>query len=291
VIFLSQILNFDNNLDTPQFNPGIDQPYILGLPTYAATAWYHHKLANAPATLAPLLAEVEQFAVGDYAQALAAGAKLSPERKTEIATRLHNYIGLAVDYIERSNLRVNCGQFEKTLLGNDATAGRLDSRFSGPTIDPMSREASYDPQTAAIVGAYVAAFNDYVRKTLKFGEGKTYKPFHDLWQQPELLLHQPPGAGIKQPLAVNVMPDLAFAMQQNPNLKVQMHGGYYDLATPFYAAVYELEQLPMQASLQKNIEMHFYESGHMVYAHEPSLKALHDNVAAFVDNTRIAKSP
>jgi carboxypeptidase C (cathepsin A) len=164
-----------------------------------------------------------------------------------------------------------------------------DARFSGPTIDPMSREVSYDPQTAAIVGAYVGAFNDYVRKTLKFGEGMTYKLFQPLWQQPELFMHQPPGASSKQPQAVNVMPDLAFAMQQNPNLKVQMHGGYYDLATPFFAAAYELEQLPMQASLQKNIEMHFYESGHMIYAHEPSLKALHANVAAFVEDTRAAR--
>jgi carboxypeptidase C (cathepsin A) len=290
IIFLSQILNFDNSPDAPQLNPGVDQPYILALPTYAASAWYHHKLPNAPAALAPLIEEVEQFAVGDYAQALAAGARLTPEHKTEIANRLHSYIGLPVDYLERSNLRVNGGQFEKTLLGSDATAGRLDTRFSGPTIDPMSREASYDPQTAAIVGAYVAAFNDYVRKTLKFGEGKTYKPFQALWdQQPELFMHQPPGVRTKQPQAVNVMPDLAFAMQQNPNLKVQMHGGYYDLATPFFAAVYELEQLPMQADLQKNIEMHFYESGHMVYAHEPSLKALHANVAAFVESTRAAR--
>jgi carboxypeptidase C (cathepsin A) len=289
IIFLSQILNFDNSPDAPQLNPGVDQPYILVLPTYAASAWYHHKLANAPAALAPFLAEVEQFAVGDYAQALAAGAKLTAERKTEIATRLHNYTGLPIDYLERSNLRVNGGQFEKTLLGGDATAGRLDARFAGPTIDPMSREASYDPQTAAIVGAYVGAFNDYVRKTLKFGDGKTYKPFQPLWQQPELFMHQPPGASTRLPQAVNVMPDLAFAMQQNPNLKLQMHGGYYDLATPFFAAAYELEQLPMQASLQKNIEMHFYESGHMIYAHEPSLKALHANVAAFVENTRVAR--
>jgi carboxypeptidase C (cathepsin A) len=291
LIFLSQILNFDDSPDAPQTNPGIDLPYVLALPTYAATAWYHHKVPNPPATLEPFVHEVEQFAMGDYAQALAAGAKLSPERKTEIAARLHNYTGLPVDYLERSNLRVNGGQFEKTLLGSDTTAGRLDTRFSGPTIDPMSRESSYDPQTAAIVGAYVAAFNDYVRKTLKFGEGRTYKPFQPLWNDPELFLHQPPGVGQKLPQAVNVMPDLAFAMQQNPNLKVQLHGGYYDLATPYFAAQFELEQLPMQASLQKNIEMHFYESGHMIYAHEPSLKALHDNVAAFVENTRVTRSP
>ncbi|MGH8315773.1 MAG: S10 family peptidase [Steroidobacterales bacterium] len=291
LIFLSQILDFDNSPDAPQTNPGVNQPYVLSLPTYAATAWYHRKIANAPATLEPFLAEVEQFATGDYAQALAAGGKLTGERKHEIATRMHDYIGLPVDYLERSNLRVNGGQFEKTLLGDEVTTGRLDTRFSGPTIDPMSREASYDPQTAAIVGAYVAAFNDYVRKTLKFGEGKTYKPYQGLWNDSEFFLHQPPGLPYRAPQAVNVMPDLAYAMQQNPNLKVQMHGGYYDLATPFFAAQYELEQLPMQANLQKNIEMHFYESGHMVYALEAQLKALHANVAAFVDATKVGSPP
>jgi len=290
VILLSQILCFDNSADGPQLNPAVDQPYLLVLPTYAATAWYHHKLPNQPPALEPLLKEVEEFALGEYAQALAAGATLSAERKTAIATKLHNYTGLPVDYLERANLRVNGGEFDKTLLGDDVTAGRLDSRFSGPTIDPMSKESEYDPQSASITSAYVSAFNDYVRKTLKFGDRKTYKPITDLWQSWDFL-HKAPDAPFKLPQATNVMPDLAAAMQKNPNLKVQMHGGYYDLATPFFAAVFELRQLPMQPKLQDNIEMHFYESGHMVYAHEPSLKALHDNVAAFIGRTQGAGTP
>ena len=285
IIQLSQILNFDDSVDQPQFNPGVDLPYVLALPTYAATAWYHHRLPNQPAALEPLLKEVENFALTDYSQALAAGSNLSAERKSEIAAKLHGYTGLAADYIERANLRVNGGEFEKTLLGSDVTTGRLDTRFAGPTIDPMSKEADYDPQSAAISSAYVSAFNDYVRGVLKFGERKTYKPELDvdkIWD----MLHQPPGATFKVPGPVNVMPDLAVAMKQNPNLKVQLNGGYYDLATPYFAAVYELRQLPMQNSLQANIEMHFYTSGHMVYAHEPDLKALHANVAAFIERTR-----
>jgi len=285
VIFLSQILNFDNNADTPQFNPGVDQPYFLTLPTYAATAWYHKKLPNQPAALEPFLREVEQFATTDYAMALQAGVTLTEERKHEIATKLHEYTGLPIDYIERANLRVNVGEFNKTLLGSDVTAGRLDTRFSGPTLDPMSKEAEYDPQSAAISSAYVSAFNDYVRRTLQFGDRKTYKSGIDIWQTWDYL-HQPPGSPLKIPAAANVMPDLAVAMKQNPNLKLQLNGGYFDLATPYFAAVYELRHLPMQAALQKNIEMHFYESGHMVYAHEPDLKALHDNVAGFIERTR-----
>jgi len=284
VILLSQILSFDNSADGPQFNPGVDQPYVLTLPSYAATAWYHHKLPNQTQSLESLLAEVEQFALNDYWRALIAGNTLPPERRTEIAGRLHAYTGLPQDYIERANLRINVGEFEKTLLGSDTTTGRLDSRFSGPTIDPMSKEADYDPQSAAISSAYVSAFNDYVRRTLKFGAKMTYKESIDVEKTWDFL-HQPPGAPIKLPQTVNVEPDLAFAMKMNPNLKIMMNGGYYDLATPFFAATYELQQLPIQPALQKNIEMHYYTSGHMVYAHEPDLKALHDNVAAFIGRT------
>ena len=285
VVLLSQVLNFDDGVDAPQFNPGVDLPYALALPTYTATAWYHHKLATQPAAIEPLLREVEAFALGEYLQALTAGSTLSPERKTAIAQKLHDYTGLPVDYIERANLRVNGGEFEKNLLGADITTGRLDTRFAGPTIDPMSKEADYDPQSAAISSAYVSAFNDYVRSTLKFGDKKTFKPEIDVekfWD----FLHQPPGAPMKIPGARNVMPDLAVAMKTNPNLKVQLNGGYYDLATPYFAAVYELHQLPIQPALQSNIDMHFYTSGHMVYAHEPDLKALHANVAQFIEKNK-----
>jgi len=221
----------------------------------------------------------------DYLQALAAGSTLSAERKGEIAAKLHTYTGLPADYIERANLRVNGGEFQKTLLGAEVTTGRLDSRFAGPTIDPMSKEADYDPQSAAISSAYVSAFNDYVRGSLKFGEKKIYKAGYDVskWWD---FQHQPPGSTSKVPGPVNVMPDIAVAMKQNPNLKVQMNGGYYDMATPYFAAEYELRQLPIQNSLQNNIEMHFYTSGHMVYAHEPDLKALHANVSAFIEKTK-----
>ena len=285
VILLSQILNFDDSVDAPQYNPGVDLPYVLALPTYAATAWYHHKLPDQPAALEPLLREVERFALTEYADALAQGASLDGGRRTAIAAKLHAYTGLPADYIERSNLRVNGGQFEKTLLGSETTTGRLDTRFAGPTLDPMSREAEYDPQSAAISSAYVSAFNDYVRTVLKFGANKTYKPETDVEKTWDYL-HQPPGATQKIPGPTNVMPDLAVAMKQNPRLKVMMNGGYYDLATPYFAAVFELRQLPIQASLQENIETHFYTSGHMVYAHEPDLQALHANVAAFIDKTR-----
>jgi carboxypeptidase C (cathepsin A) len=286
VILLSQILCFDASPDAPQFNPGVDLPYQLSLPTYAATAWFHKKLPDGqPAQLPPFLAEVEHFAMTDYAVALSAGNTLDPAQKKAIAEKLHHYTGLPADYLEKAELRVNGGQFEKTLLGEEGeNTGRLDTRFSGPSIDPLSEEADYDPQSAAISSAYVSIFNDYVRKDLKFGADKTYKPFAPLYKNWNFL-HQPDGAPSPLPQATNVMPDLATAMKLNPNLKIQFEGGYYDLATPFYEAVYELQHLPIPAKLQSNIEYRYYESGHMIYAHEPDLRSLHDNVADFVRRT------
>jgi carboxypeptidase C (cathepsin A) len=235
--------------------------------------------------LVPFLAEVEHFAMTDYAVALGAGSTLPHDQREAIVAKLHRYTGLPAEYLEKSDLRVNAGQFEKTLEDDtDTTTGRLDTRFSGPTLDPLSKEAEYDPQSAAIASAYVSVFNDYVRKDLKFGEGREYKPEIDN-EKDWNYLHQPPGAHLPLPQAVNVMVDLADAMKYNPRLKVLGNAGYFDLATPFYEGVYEMEHLAIPASLRKNIDFKFYESGHMVYAHEASLKDLHHNVAAFIAAT------
>jgi carboxypeptidase C (cathepsin A) len=285
VILLSQILNFDTSVDGPEFNPGIDLPYELGLPTYAATAFYHHKLPQQPAALEPFLREVEQYATGDYAQALMAGSRLPDAQKQAVAEKLHQYTGLPVAYLLKANLRVSGGMFEHELLGqDDETTGRLDTRFSGPTLDPLGKTSDYDPQSSSISSAYVAAFNDYVRRDLKFGQGRQYRLFADVdhWD----FSHKAPGVqGEALQSSTNVMTDLAVAMKTNPNLKVYVNGGYYDLATPFFAADYEDHHLPIPASLDANISYSWYPSGHMVYAHEPSLKQLHDNVARFIEQT------
>ena len=251
VILLSQILSFDLSADSPEFNPSIDLPYELALPTYAATAWYHHKLPDAHPELAPLLTEVEHFAMTEYAEALEAGSSLAPEQRQAVVAKLHQYTGLPVEYIEKADLRINGGEFEKTLQGDmDMTTGRLDTRFSGPTFDPLSKEADYDPQSAAISSAYVSAFNDYVRKDLKFNANREYKPEIELWKS-WIHLHQPPGASQPQKQATNVMPDLANAMKYNPDLKVLLNAGYFDLATPFYEGIYEMHHLPIPPELAK----------------------------------------
>jgi carboxypeptidase C (cathepsin A) len=289
VVLLSQILSFDSSIDGPEFNPGIDLPYEVALPTFAATAFYHHKLPQPPAQLEPFLREVEQYAMGDYAAALMAGSRLTAARKQAVAEKLHQYTGLPVAYLLKANLRVTGGMFEHELQNDgELTTGRLDSRFSGPTLDPLSKSSEYDPQSSAISSAYVAAFNDYVRKQLKFGQGQTYRLFADIdhWD----MAHKAPGVqGEALQSSTNVMPDLAMAMKTNPNLKVFLNGGYYDLATPYFAADYEMHHLPIPAALENNISYAWYPSGHMVYAHEDSLKQLHDNVARFIGETANVK--
>ncbi len=284
ILLLGQILNYDNNADSPQYNPGMDLPYALVLPSYAASAWYHKRLPQRPDALEPFLKEVEAFAINDYLPALTAGGELDGERRARIAARLHDYTGLPVEYIERAQLRVNVGMFAQNLRG-DATVGRLDARFAGPSQDVLSKEAEYDPQSAAISSAYVSSFNDYVRGTLKFGAGKLFKPGADVEKAWDFQ-HQQPGMTSKNGGWVNVMPDLANAMKRNPLLKVQLNNGYFDLATPYFSALYELRHLPIPADLRANLEAHFYPSGHMIYAHEPDLAALHSNAAAFIRNTQ-----
>ena len=288
VILLSQILNFDLSPDRPTGNPGVDLPYQTVLPTYAATAWYHKKLPGDHKDLESLLAEVEQFAMGDYGRALAAGSDLSPADKRAVAEKLHQYTGLSVEYILKADLRIDGGEFRQNLQDDAGlTTGRLDTRFSGPDIDPLSQRADYDPQSTALGSAYVSAFNEYARKDLRYGDGKDFK--HSIsagrnWS----FVHQQPGQNQRfgsSRQGSNVMPDLANAMKINPNLKVQLNAGYFDLATPFYQGVYEMHHLPIPANLHANIEYKFYDSGHMVYAKDSSLKLLHDNVVGFIRRT------
>jgi carboxypeptidase C (cathepsin A) len=280
VILLSQIFNFTSDIDAARSNPGIDLPFQLALPTFAATAYYHHKLPNQPAALEPFLKEVEDFAMGEYAHALAQGTDLSASEKQTVAEKLHNYTGLPVAYLLKADLRVSGGGFSKNLQDDqDLTTGRLDTRFSGPTINPLSEEAEYDPQSSAISSAYVSLFNDYVRRDLKYGEGQTYLPQAQFGSAEWDLKHN------GNPINLNVSVDIATAMKTNPRLKVMVNGGYYDLATPFYAAYYEDKHLPIPESLAKNIEFDWYESGHMVYVRDESLQQLHDRVAAFIRST------
>jgi carboxypeptidase C (cathepsin A) len=293
IILLSQILSFDNSVDGPKWNPGVDQAYALALPTYAASAFYHRKLPSQPAALEPFLAEVEQYALGEYMAALLQGSELTEARKQAIAEKLHGYTGLPVAYLLRANLRVAGGAFSKNLqLDDETTTGRLDTRYKGPDLDPLSSDAEYDPQSNAISSAYTAALNQYMRTELKYGADQTYKPgaYGDegfSWD----LRHQAPGGppAAQQESGTNVMPDLAYTMKSNPKMKVMLAGGYYDLATPYFEGKFEMHHLQIPQKLQANISYHYYQSGHMVYVNEDVLKQFHSDVAAFIKGTEDGK--
>jgi carboxypeptidase C (cathepsin A) len=280
VILLSQILNFNTFIDAAKTNPGVDLPYVLALPTFAATAWYHKKLPQQPAGLEPFLKEVEEFALGPFTHALAQGTDLSDAEKQSVAEKMHDYTGLPVAYLLKANLRVSGGEFEKTFQDEtDQTIGRYDTRFTGPSINPLSENADYDPQSAAISSAYVSLLNDYMRRDLKYGEGQTYLP-----EIPESDGGEWNFKHDSNVFGLNVSSDLADAMKTNPRLKVMLNGGYYDMATPFFGAEYEEKHLPIPPSLAKNIEYSWYEAGHMVYVRDECLPQLHDRVAAFIKN-------
>lgn len=280
VILQSTVLSHLTN----RFWANNDVPYEVFLPTYAATAWYHHRLPNQPAELQPLLQQVEQFALNDYAAALNAGNSLSSDQFNAIAAKLHEYTGLSTAYIEKANLRITDQEFFNQLLADqNETVGRLDSRFAGPSIDPLSEEALYDPQAAAISSAYAAAFNSYVHETLKFDSDRGY--LLEGRVNPWSLIHMDPVTRRPQDGFASVAVDLAQAMKRNPDLQILAQNGYYDLATPYFGTVYIMNHLAIPPELRSHIHMEFYDSGHMIYVHAAALKKLHDTTAAFIRAT------
>jgi len=285
LILLSDILNWDVMPDDPQLNPGIDMPYIVALPTYAATAWYFNKVPNRPADLQAFLRQVEAFATGDYSAALLKGGDLPEPERQRIAQQLSIYTGLSVPYLLKSNLRIEYGAFQKEFLAeNGLTTGTLDTRFLGPTLDPLSKVAEGDPQSDAISAAYVAAWNGYVRDRLRYKPEIAYKPGIPIYSKWDYK-HQPPGADKPLIMLPNVLPDLARAMKQNPDFKVMVNGGYFDVSTPYFEGVMELRHLPIPSSLRRNIEYHYYQAGHMVYVRPDLLAEMHANVADFIRRT------
>ncbi|MBE2235570.1 MAG: peptidase S10 [Anaerolinea sp.] len=275
IMLVSSILDFQ----TARFNPGNDLPYILFLPTYAATAWYHRRLpAELQALpLAELLAQVERFALGDYALALLQGAALPAGQRAAIARQLARFTGLTEDYVERTDLRIEIFRFVKELLrGQRRTVGRLDSRYTGIDRDAAGEQFEFDPSYAAIQGAYTACFNDYVRGDLQFESDLPYeilKGLYQSWSYKEF-----------ENQYVSVAETLRQAISMNPHLRVHVANGYYDLATPYFATAYTFNHLGLDPSLRDNVAMSFYEAGHMMYVHLPSLHQLKAELAAFVQS-------
>lgn len=270
IILISAILDFG----TVRTDRGNDTPFPLMLPTFAATSWYHKKLDSRYSSLKDLLQEVQHFATTEYAAALMKGDRLPASERNAIINKLHDYTGLSKEYIDNTNLRFYVGQFNKELLRKEKkTVGRLDSRITGQDYNQAGSsydfDASYD---IAIYGGYSAAINDYIRRELKYQNDLPY----------EILTGRVGPWSNSQDRYLNVAETLRGAMVKNPFLKVWICNGYYDMATPYFATDYVIHHMFLPPNLQKNITNTYYEAGHMMYIHKPSLLQLKKDYDSFM---------
>jgi carboxypeptidase C (cathepsin A) len=275
IILISTILNFE----TARFTKGNDLPYVLFLPTYTATAWYHKKLpADLQAKpLRAVLDEAERWALGDYTLALAKGDRLSGSERQAVVDALARYTGLDKTFVDQTDLRIEIQRFDKELLRDQKrTVGRLDSRFQGSDALAAGDRPEFDPSLAAIRPPYTAMFNDYVRGELGYKSDLTY---HIL------------GGGIgpwdwgTTNGFADVSESLRSAFAKNPHMKLLVAKGYYDLATPYFAVEYTLSHMGLDPSLRRNVRTREYEGGHMMYIDKKELARLHQDVAAFLQES------
>src|SRR5581483_1733783 len=272
IMLISAVLDFT----TLDFTINNEVPYVMFLPAYAATAWYHHKL-KVRKPLETLLKEVEKFAQGEYAAALLKGDALTKGERAQIIEKMSRYTGLSPEFIDRSNLRINDQHFFKELLRDRGlTVGRLDSRFVGRDRLGVTERPEYDPLLTNVQGPYTAAFYDYVRAELKFESDLSYEilsGFVHPWSYADF-----------ENQFVNVGETLRAAMTYNPYLRVFVANGYYDLGTPYFATEYTFNHLGLHESVRKNVSMGYYEAGHMMYIHLPSLAELKKDLAEFIQS-------
>lgn len=274
IVLVSSVLDFQ----TLVFAPGNDLPYILFLPTYTATAWYHKKLpADLQGDLNKALKESEEFANGAYSRALFQGDKLSREERIQVAAQLSRLTGLSTQYIENSELRIEQSHFSKELLRDQRlTVGRLDGRFRGKDASNVGETFEYDPSMAAIFPPYTAAFNAYVRGELGYQTDVNYNILGGInsWDWPET------GEGGFP----STSEGLRSAFAKNPYLKVYIASGHYDMATPYFATQYTLEHIGLDKEARASISTGQYEAGHMMYIQNDSLLQLKKDVSRFLQN-------
>jgi carboxypeptidase C (cathepsin A) len=271
ITFVSTVFNFADFQG--------DQSLVDFVPTYAAVAWYHGKIPNKP-PLQSFLEKAREFASGPYAAALQKGNALGDSERQSIANQMAQLTGLSLDYILRSNLRVQPNRFMRELLRDrHEIVGRIDARYVGTEPDNVGAGADYDPQGSAITGAFVAALNDYLFRDIGYKTPLTYRPNNyggigDDWD----LTHKGPDG---QQQIADTSADLANAMRQNPRMKILSVNGVYDLATPFHGAEYEFKHMALEPQLQANIRYEYYPAGHMMYVDPVSARQLKADLTAF----------
>jgi carboxypeptidase C (cathepsin A) len=271
IVMVSPAINFY----TLGFNPGHDLPYILFMPTYATTAWYHRALEDDLQQLPveDVFRQAKDFAMNEYTRALMKGHSLSEQEKEWVASKLSEFTGLPKEYVESTNLRISMQRFAKELLRSEGkTIGRYDGRYTGIDADDAGENPEYDPSGSKVFGAFTATINDYLRNELKFEDDRVY----------EILGGnvQPWNYGRGNRIA-DGSDALRSTMSQNPLMKLFVACGYYDLATPPVTATYSVEHMRLPPELQKNVTYGYYEAGHMMYIYEPAMIKLRKDVEAF----------
>ncbi|MEQ3652906.1 MAG: peptidase S10, partial [Glaciecola sp.] len=269
VFLISSIVDFQ----TGDFTDGNDIPYMTFLPTYAATAWYHDALPNKDSwpSLEAFLDEVRDFALNQYTTFLFKGALATEAENNLVLEQLHKYTGLSRTYLKNTNLRINEFYFMKELLRDRGqVVGRLDSRYLGTERNNVEARFDADPSGYAIDGAYTAVMQNYLAKDLKV---KRLEPYNILSSEVFGNWNWLYGGSPRQQGFLNVTPYLATAQHQNKDFRIFVANGYYDLATPFFATEHSMNH---HGIMKEKVTMKYYQAGHMMYIHHPSLKQLAD---------------
>jgi carboxypeptidase C (cathepsin A) len=280
VILLSSVLNF------AVLQPGLDQHDVNMLPTFAATAWFHHRVAQRPDDLRAFLEAVRAYARGPYAAALAKGDDIPSAERDTVAAQLSQYTGVSVEYLKLAGLRIEMEQFRKELLKNEGKIiGRFDSRFTGPGLDTTGHydPATDDPATAGVSAAYLAAFRHQLSQDLDYSTDLNYRALYNSVIEPAWDWHHK-APGIDEILTTpNTALDLAGAMRSNPQMRVLSMNGLYDMATPFFGTEFDLSHLQLPVELRRNLKLRFYQSGHMGYTDQQALREMKQDLDRFYD--------
>lgn len=273
IVMISTILNWQN----AEFAIGNDMPYLIHLPSYAATAWYHKKLApDLQADLRKTLAEAERFALGDYALALLQGDALPAAERRAVAEKVARYTGLSVEFVERCDLRIVLWRYLKELRREDGvTVGRLDGRFTGYDRDTAGETPEFDPSIVAVSRGYITLMNDYLRRELKYETDLVYRSLSGKVQPWKW-------EGLENQYA-NVAEDLRQAMTRNPDLRVLFTAGYYDFATPYFDTTYTVNHLGLPAELRDHVSIEHYEAGHMMYIRTVDHEKFKQDIVRFME--------
>ena len=273
IVLLSSVLNYARARAS-----GMDLDAIYNLPSYAAIAWFHNKIADKPADMAAFVQQAREFAGGEYRVALEQGDRLSATETDAVTARLAHFTGLSTTYLKETKLRIAPTRFRRELLrGEGDVLGRYDARFEGTDVDDAGENPSYDPSDTGITGAYVAAQHDYLERELKWETTDQYRPSANTigewdWHH---------GRGRYAEQMPNTAVDLADTMRKNPKLKVLSANGWFDLATPFFGTEYDVSHMMLTPELQKNIRFTYYPAGHMVYLNVDALKSMRKDLGEF----------